>query len=143
MLGWGWLGMTVITMEVNERQRLRRLANDSIIETFGTNCSEQRLAEALESTVEELGFIAEECQHCKLCPAHGDHSDEMLPVDADGVLEVHGELKKQLQVLKDYHVRLVGQLALAQLADKLGDDLGEIIVDIESEVNELERCVIP
>lgn len=134
-------------MDKAERQRLKQLANDSVIATFGQDTNEAKLAQALEQSIEELGFIAEECEHCKLCPCHGDRSDEPLPVDASEVLDVHAELKKLLQQFKDYHVRLSGDLAEWETSGELGlrlpEDLAAIVEDMENELNELERCVIP
>jgi len=50
-------------MDEAERARYKTLANDAIIDTFGTECSEQRLAEALEKCVEEL----ERLDRCPVC----------------------------------------------------------------------------
>lgn len=44
-------------MDQSERQRFKVLANDSIIETFGTECPEQRLAEALEKALEHIEHL--------------------------------------------------------------------------------------
>lgn len=59
-------------MDHHERQRLKQLANDSIIATFGQDSRESRLAEALEKCIEELELIATDCEHCRLCGIHGD-----------------------------------------------------------------------
>jgi len=50
-------------MDEAERARYKTLANDAIIDTFGTEYSEQRLAEALEKCVEEL----ERLDRCPVC----------------------------------------------------------------------------
>lgn len=56
-------------MEKAERQRLKQLANDSIIATFGEDTSESKLAEALEKCVEELDDMAQ-CSYCDPCDKH-------------------------------------------------------------------------
>jgi len=53
-------------MDAVERARYKTLANDAIIDTFGTECPEQRLAEALEKCVEELERL-ETSPHCSTC----------------------------------------------------------------------------
>lgn len=45
-------------MDHAERQRLKQLANDSIIATFGTESNEQRLAEALEHCLNQLEYVS-------------------------------------------------------------------------------------
>lgn len=130
-------------MDRAERTRLKQLANDSIIATFGQDCPEARLAVGLESSVEELEFIAEECDHCKICPCHGDHTDEMLPVNADEIIRIHGELKKQLQAFKDYHVKLTEKLDEWAETERFTEPLAEIIEETESYVDELEAEVLP
>lgn len=65
-------------MDHSERQRLKQLAVDSIIETFGTDCPEQRLAEALEKCVDELELYGQrdECAACDQCEIHGGLIEE-------------------------------------------------------------------
>lgn len=46
-------------MDQAKRQRLKQLANDSIIATFGQETNEARLAQALESTVDALEYYDE------------------------------------------------------------------------------------
>lgn len=55
-------------MDKGERQRLKTLANEAIIATFGNDSREQRLAEGLEQCVEVLDQRSR-------CPACGDDSD--------------------------------------------------------------------
>lgn len=130
-------------MDHGERQRLKQLANDSIIATFGYDTNEARLAQALESAVEEFQYIATDCDHCKYCDIHGECDDSSMAVDAGEVMGVHAELKKQLQALKDFHVKLATALTEDVTDSVLPDELAEIIEDTESQVDELEACVIP
>lgn len=62
-------------MDKGERQRLKTLANEAIIATFGNDSREQRLAEGLEQCVEWIDDIADKCEHCRNCEHHGDHAD--------------------------------------------------------------------
>lgn len=57
-------------MDKPERQRLKRLANEAIIATFGNDSREQRLAEALEKAIDELGERAK----CAVC-GDGENPD--------------------------------------------------------------------
>lgn len=129
-------------MDKAERQRLKTLANEAIIATFGNDSREQRLAEGLENCLDELDYIAGECDHCKTCETHGNYDDDSIPVDASEVMGVHGELKKLLKTLKDYHVKLAGELAEGFTDSLLPDELAEIIEETESQVDELEACVV-
>lgn len=52
-------------MDTSERQRLKQLANDSIIATYGYDNTESRLAEALEKCVDELDNDSP--PHCSTC----------------------------------------------------------------------------
>src|SRR5689334_16571475 len=90
-------------MDRTERIRLKRLANDAVIATFGYDSRESQLAVALEDSVEELEFIAEECDHCKYCTTHGEVEDDEIPVDVNEIVRVHGQLKKQAAALKELH----------------------------------------
>lgn len=62
-------------MDKAERQRLKTLANEAIVATFGQDSREQRLAEALERCVEWIEDVADKCEHCSNCGHHGDHGD--------------------------------------------------------------------
>lgn len=131
-------------MDKAERQRLKTLANDAVIATFGLDNQHAQLATALENCVEEFEFIATGCDHCKYCDIHGEVEDDEIAVDASEVMGVHDKLKKLLQRLKDYHIRLCGEVAEDWAdPDQLTDPLAEIIEETESQVNELEACVIP
>lgn len=46
-------------MDHGERQRLKQLANDSIIATFGQETNEARLAQGLESAIDALEYYDE------------------------------------------------------------------------------------
>lgn len=69
-------------MDHAERQQLKRLANDSIIATFGRETNEARLAQALEKCVDELEEIGARCPTCSTCKDHGDFDpdDEDYPI---------------------------------------------------------------
>lgn len=55
-------------MERTERQRLKALANEAIIATYGDDGREQRLAEALEKAVDHIQYLRAEyrpiCDNC-------------------------------------------------------------------------------
>lgn len=53
----GGVGKWAITMDRAERQRLKTLANDAIIELFGSDSREQRLAEALETAITHIEYL--------------------------------------------------------------------------------------
>ena len=53
-------------MDKAERNKLKQLANDAIIENFGRECPEARLAEALERCVDELERL-DTLPHCSTC----------------------------------------------------------------------------
>lgn len=74
-------------MDKADRQRLKQLANDSIIATFGRDDNEARLAVALEQCVDELEEIGAKCSTCSTCEDHGDFEpdDEDYPIYDDEV----------------------------------------------------------
>ena len=55
-------------MDKPERQRLKQLAKDSIIDLFGADCRELELAEALEQAVSHIEYLRTEwrpvCREC-------------------------------------------------------------------------------
>ena len=53
-------------MDKTERARLKQLANEAIIENFGHDTPESRLAEALEKCIEELERL-DTAPHCSTC----------------------------------------------------------------------------
>jgi len=127
-----------------ERTRLKQLANDAVIATFGSDSRESQLAVALERCVDELDERDDRCLICSVCEDHGDHESDKLEVDAGEVLGVHSELVKRLVALKAYHVKLVGEVAGdGPLNESLAEDLAELIEDLESDVDDLESKVIP
>lgn len=131
-------------MDKAERTRLKTLANDAVIATFGYDNRESRLAEALERCVDELEDANDRCPTCSVCTDHGNHVDESIKVDVNEVLRIHRELKKQVQALKDYHVKLVERLAELEIPDDgLADELAEIVEEAEGDLNELEAEVLP
>lgn len=130
-------------MDASKRARYKQLANDSIIAVFGSDSTEQRLAEGLELAVDELEYIAEECDHCKTCETHGSVDDDSVPVDASEILRIHGELKKQLKALKGYHVSLSEKLDEWADTERFTEPLAEIIEETEGYIDELEAEVLP
>lgn len=129
-------------MDHAERQQLKRLANDSIIATFGQGSNEAKLAQALESTVDELTVIATECDHCKYCDVHGEVEDDSIAVDVNELLRIHGELKKSLQSLKDLHGKFDDANEVTDIPD-LVNELASQIEEIESDIDELEAELQP
>lgn len=129
-------------MDHLERQRLKQLANDSIIATFGRDDNEARLAVALESCVDEFHFIATDCDHCKYCDVHGEVYDDSIDVDAGEIIRIYGELKKQMQAFKDLHVKFAGAVAESDV-DDLIEELASQIEEAEGYVDELEAEVLP
>lgn len=130
-------------MDKSERQRLKTLANEAIIATFGQDSREQRLAEGLESCLDVLDYIADECDHCKKCPTHGSYDDDSIDVDINEILRIHGELKKQVKALKDYHVELTVKLDEWADTERFTEPLAEIIEETEGYVDEIEAEVLP
>jgi len=63
-------------MDKAERTRLKQLANDAVIATFGSDSRESRLAVALEQCVDELEYIGDKCPTCCVCDMHGDWEAE-------------------------------------------------------------------
>ena len=53
-------------MDKTERQRLKELANDSIVATFGQDSREQRLAEALERAIDHVEYLRSKWR--PICP---------------------------------------------------------------------------
>ena len=127
-------------MDKAERTRLKRLANDAVIATFGSEGRESQLAVALEQCVDELGVIAEECDHCKTCPDHGDVEDDSIAVDVNELIRIHGELKKQVQAFKDLHRKFDDVEDATDVPDLTGE-MGLQIEEFESNVDELEAEV--
>lgn len=131
-----------MAVDSSERARYKQLANDSIIATFGRDDNEARLAQALEQCVDELEYIATECDQCKYCDVHGEVEDDTIAVDVNEVLRIHGELKKQVQAFKDLHVKLSGAVAESDVDDCV-EELESQIVEVEDWVSELEAEVLP
>lgn len=125
-------------MEKAERTRYRQLALDTIIGA-GIHSPEARLAEALEACVDDLDFIAHECDHCKTCAVHGDHADDALPVDADEVLDAHKELKTRLTELETFRDKLAkNDVCGSEIAQELAD----FIQDLSDDIDSVEACVV-
>lgn len=129
-------------MDKAERIKLKQLANDAVIATYGSDGREPQLAGALENCLDELDFIADECDHCKTCETHGDHDDDSFPVDASEVLEAHKELTERVKTLKEIHVELA--VLVAQFStDRIDEKLADVIEELEQDILGVERCVIP
>lgn len=73
-------------MDKAERTRLKTLANDTVIATFGYDNRESQLAEALERCVDELEDANSKCPTCFFCETHGDYE-----VDEDYLTCVEGK----------------------------------------------------
>ena len=108
-------------MDKAERQRLKQLANDSIIATFGQDTNEARLAQALEQAVEDLEY-------------HGDRigprveaDPEPAIVNLDTLQEIHRELKEQVGEVDD---------AVTAISDRVSD-LEKLAKDLRDTVREL------
>lgn len=129
-------------MDSVERARLKQLANDSVIATFGYDNTESRLALALESAVEEFEFIATGCDHCKFCDVHGEVEDDEISIDANEIIRIHGELKKSLQAFKDLHHKFDDADEVTDIPD-LVNELASQIEELESGIDELEAEVAP
>lgn len=63
-------------MDKAERQRLKQLANDSIIATFGRETNEARLAQALEQCVGEIERLNTR-PHCATCDCEYDAREQV------------------------------------------------------------------
>jgi hypothetical protein len=126
-----------------ERTRLKTLANDAVIATFGSDNRESQLAEALERCVDELEDANSKCPTCSVCENHGDLLDESIKVDPSEILRIHSEFKDTLKALKDYHVKLSGEIADEFPDLLLADDLASLIEEAEGVADELEAEVTP
>lgn len=120
-------------MDSGTLNKWKQLANDSIIASFGRDDNEARLATALENCLDELDYIADECEHCKTCPTHGGHEDDSIPIDANEIIRIHGELKKQVQAFKNLHVEFTSAVAEG--------DIEDLIEKLVSQIEEMENCV--
>ena len=67
-------------MDKADRTRYRQLANDAIIDTFGSESREQKLAEALEQAINQLDYVCGEwrpvCDKCSESLATYDEEPE-------------------------------------------------------------------
>jgi len=127
-------------MDKAERIRLKQLANDAVIATFGYDSRESQLAVALEQCVDELESIASECEHCKTCQYHGNVEDNSIAVDVNELVRIHGELKKQLQAFKDLHGKFDDADEVTDVPD-LVNELALQVEELESGIDELEAEV--
>lgn len=126
-------------MDVSERNKLRQLANDALIASFGSDSTEQRLAEGLERCVEWIEETSTKCKTCSKCEDHGDDGDEFT-VDVNEIIRCHGELKKRVAALKELHGKFDDIEEAADVPDLVGE-LSMQIEEFESEVDDLEAEV--
>lgn len=106
-------------MDHAERQRLKQLANDSIIATFGQETNEARLAQALERCVDVLEY-------------HGDCNGpqpepEGAILNLDTVQAIYEQLKERLTELEK----------VMTTADDMIDNLRETLKDLKHDLKEL------
>lgn len=111
-------------MDKAERTRLKRLANDAVIATFGYDTRESQLAVALEQCVDELDERDNKCPTCSACEDHGD--GEGIVINAEDVLLIRRSLAGIVAKLKDSTVGL----------------LGENVASLEDELDQLEALTI-
>lgn len=111
-------------MDKSERARLKQLANDAIIDLFGADSRELRLAQALEVCVDELEDTNDKCSTCSACEDHG--SGEGVMVNGDEVIDLHRTLTGIVSKLKDSTVAGLAE-NLAALEDGL-DDLERLAI---------------
>lgn len=129
-------------MDTNSREKLKVLANEGLIEFFGQDSLSQRIAKGLEKAVEELEEANERCPQCSICETHGNKENDEIEVDASEVLTVYKQLKDRLKEFKEIHVALSTTFADIETDDLL-ETLAEQIEQLESDIDELERTVIP
>ena len=115
-------------MDKGERQRLKTLANDAIVDLFGVESREARLAEALEQAVEDLEYHGD-------CIGPRTEEDEVDPLDADHLRSIHLQLKERLTEVENT-VTAIGE-ALWEDRDAEIDELKEIVKELRKDVNEL------
>jgi hypothetical protein len=125
-------------MDQAERTRLKQLANDAVIATFGYDDRESRVAEALERCVDELEDANSKCPTCSVCENHGDNLDESIAVDASEVIDAHRELAANLKSLESYRDKLID----ADGENDLLEELTELIEEFRSNIDSVEACVI-
>lgn len=70
-------------MDRAERTRLKQLANDAVIATFGCDNREQRLAEALEQALDHIEYLRSEWRPVCDCGLHLMTYDEL---EEDGLI---------------------------------------------------------
>lgn len=106
-------------MDQTERQRLKQLANDSIIATFGQETNEARLAQALERCIDVLEY-------------HGDCNGpqpepEGAILNLDTVQAIYEQLKERLTEFEK----------VTTTADDMIDNLRETLKDLKHDLKEL------
>lgn len=106
-------------MDKSERARLKQLANDAIIATFGQETNEARLAQALEQAVDDLDY-------------HGDCDGRQVEpegaiLNLDTVQAIHKQLEERLAELE----RVVATV------DDMADSLKESLKDLRRDIKEL------
>lgn len=125
-------------MDIVEREKLKQLANDAVIEYYGRDDLPARLAVALEKSIGEIEVMATECRQCSVCDLHGDKENEDIAVDGSEVLQVHENLIKRFAAL--------GLIRDALAEDEQGDHadkLQDLLDNLKGDIDELEKLVIP
>lgn len=106
-------------MDHVERARLKQLANDSVIATFGQETNEARLAQALEQCVEALEYHGD-CDGPQVEP-------EGAILNLDTVQAIHKQLEERLVELE----------RVVTTADGMVDNLKETLKDLKHDIREL------
>ena len=70
-------------MDQSDRQRLKRLANDAIIDLFGSESREQKLAEGLERAIDHIEYLRVTWRPVCECGLHGMTYEEL---EEDGLI---------------------------------------------------------
>lgn len=125
-------------MDIVEREKLKRLANDAIIRYYGFDGMPTQLAVALEKSISEIEVMATECKQCSVCDLHGDKENGDIAVDGSEVLQVHENLIKRFVSL--------GLIRDALAEDEQGDHadkVQDLLDNFKSDIDELEKLVIP
>jgi hypothetical protein len=106
-------------MDPTERQRLKQLANDSIIATFGHDTNEARLAQALEQCVDQLEYYGD-------CSGPQPEPEGAI-LNLDTVQAIHSQLEERLAEIEK----------VTATADDMVDSLKEVLKDLKHDIKEL------
>lgn len=106
-------------MDKAERTRLKQLANDAVIATFGQDSREARLATALERCVDDLEYH-DDCDGPQPEP-------EGAILNLDTVQAIHKQLEERLTEIEK----------VSTAVDEMADDLRENLKDLKHDIKEL------